>query len=154
MEKGNAVPSSPSVADMSEGLRQAMEGRQFTSLEEAQAFTDRFTQQRNQRSLDEFHGLSPEQMHCMLHFPFTSTEWIDFPKHLNTTPTAPILRLFNLLVEAIGEQGLKPTAKGNLLQKFCREAALSYWGETAHREKTRFGKINKEEDFSICMSPA
>ena len=70
MEKGDTAPHSPSAADVTEGLRQAMEGQQFTSLKEAQAFTDLFTQQRNQRSIDEFHGLSPEQMHRMLHFPF------------------------------------------------------------------------------------
>ncbi len=125
-----------------------MEDRQFTSLEEVQAFTDRYTQQRNQRPLDEFHGLSPEQMHRMLHFPFTSPELAQFPDVLNTTPESPILTLFNQLSEAIGEQGLKPTAKGNLPQKFCREAALSYWGEETYRQNTRFGGINKEEDFS------
>lgn len=36
--------------------------------------------------------------------------------------------LFRLLVDAIGEQGLKPTAKGNLPRALCREAALAYWG--------------------------
>lgn len=37
-------------------LRQAMEGMQFGSLAEVQAFVGRHTQQRNQRPLDEFHG--------------------------------------------------------------------------------------------------
>ena len=52
-----------------------------------------------------------------------------------------------MLLEAIGEKGLKPTAKGNLPQKFCREATLAYWGGEVYREKTRFGGINREEDF-------
>jgi hypothetical protein len=51
-------------------------------------------------------------------------------------------------VEAIGEQGLKPTAKGNLPRKFCREAALAYWDEATYRERTRYGGINKEDDFT------
>ncbi len=55
--------------------------------------------------------------------------------------------MFSLLVEAIGEDGLKPTAKGNLPRQFCREAALSYWGEERLQERTYFNKVNKEDDF-------
>lgn len=147
MGKDESAPSSRGTAEVSGGLREAMEGRQFSSLAEVQAFTDRYTQQRNQRLLDEFHGLSPEQMHHLLYFPFASPELVRFPEVLDTTPAAPMLTLFNLLTEAIGEQGLKPTAKGNLPQKFCREAALTYWGEETWRENTRFRGINREEDF-------
>ncbi len=119
------------LAVMSESMRKALEGRQFNSLKEAQAFLDQITQQQNRQPLDEFHGLSPEQMHQILDFPFTSPRLVRFPEAL----------------DAIGEQGLKPTAKGNLPRNFCREAALAYWGEQQYQEKTRFGGINREEDF-------
>lgn len=128
-------------------LGEVLKGLQFNSLEEAQAFIEQHAQQQNRRPLDEFHGLSPEQMHQMLNFPFASPELVCFPDVLDTTPSAPILTLFDLLVETIGEQGLKPTAKGNLPQKFCREAALACWGEQTYRENTRFGGINREDDF-------
>jgi hypothetical protein len=108
---------------------------------------ERHVQQRNQESLDDFHGLSPEHMYRMLYFPFASPELVRFPEVLTTSPTAPIVTLFVMLLEAIGEKGLKPTAKGNLPQKFCREAALAYWGGEVYREKTRFGGINREKDF-------
>jgi hypothetical protein len=124
-----------------------MKGMQFGSLTEVQAFVEHHTQQQNQRPLDEFHGLSPEQMHRLLHFPFASPDLVRLPEVLTTSPTAPIVTLFGMLLEAIGEKGLKPTAKGNLPQKFCREAALAYWGEEVYRENTRFGGINREEDF-------
>jgi hypothetical protein len=55
--------------------------------------------------------------------------------------------LFGILLEAIGEMGLKPTAKGNLPRKTCRESALAYWGEEVYRENTSIGGINREEDF-------
>ncbi len=132
---------------MSESLRQALEDRQFESLEEVQAFVEQHAQQQNQSALDEFHGLSPEQMHRLLHFPFTSPQLVRFPEILDSVPKAPILTLFDLLTGAIGEQGLKPTAKGNLPQKFCRDAALVYWGEQKYRKKTQFGGINREDDF-------
>ena len=140
-------PTDGTAAQVSADLRKAMDGMPFGSLTEAQAFVERRMQRQNQRPLDEFHGLSPEQMHRMLHFPFASPEFVLFPDVLDTSRTAPIVTLFEMLVEAIGEKGLKPTAKGNLPRKICREAALAFWGEDVYRENTRFGGINREEDF-------
>ena len=148
LDKESRTTSSHGAADMSKTLRKALESRQFNSLEEAQRFLEQITQQQNRRQLDEFHGLSPEQMHRMLNFPFTSPELVHFPEVLGLTPAAPILALFELLTDAIGEQGLKPTAKGNLPRNFCREAALTYWGEQQYQENTRFGGINQEKDFA------
>jgi hypothetical protein len=147
MGRHESVASGRGTAGTSESLRQALEGRQFNSLEEIQAFVEHHTLQQNQRALGEFHGLSPEQMHRLLNFPFTSPQLVGFPEVLDTGPKAPILTLFDLLVGAIGEQGLKPTAKGNLPRKFCRESALVYWGEQRYRENTQFGGINREDDF-------
>lgn len=142
-------PASGSVAsEASAEVHKAMEGRQFNSLQEVQAFVEQHTQQQNRRPLDEFHGLSPEQMYQMLNFPFTSPQLVRFPEVLDTAPAGPLLTLFSLLVEAIGEQGLKPTAKGNLPRQFCREAALAYWDEATYREHTRYRGINKEDDFT------
>ncbi|MEW8014455.1 MAG: SEC-C metal-binding domain-containing protein [Candidatus Sedimenticola endophacoides] len=145
--KESSTASGHGAAGMSESLRKALEGRQFNSLEEAQVFLDQITQQQNRRQLDEFHGLSPEQMHRTLNFPFASPGLVRFQDKLDN-PVSPVLTLFKLLTDAVGEQGLKPTAKGNLPRNFCREAALVYWGEQRYREKNRFGGINREEDFN------
>jgi len=122
--------------------------QQFSSLEEAHAFVARPAQIQNQQPQEAFHGLSPDQMYRMLYQPFDSPELAHFPQLLASMPTAPILQLFELLVDAIGEQGLKPTAKGNLPRNFCREAALAYWGEEKYQSHTRYGGINREEDFA------
>jgi hypothetical protein len=147
LDKENNTASGQGVGVMPELLRKELEGRQFNSLEEAQTFLDQITQQQNRRQMDEFHGLSPEQMHQMLNFPFASPVLVRFPEVLDGIPAAPILTLFKLLTDTIGEQGLKPTAKGNLPRNFCREAALLYWGEQRYQDKTRYGGINREEDF-------
>lgn len=146
--KEDGTVSRHGAAGISEALREAIEGQQFNSLEEAQAFLDQITQQQNRRQLDEFHGLSPEQMHQILNLPFASPGLVRFPEVLHAKPVAPILTLFELLIVAIGEQGLKPTAKGNLPRNFCREAALTYWGEQRYQENTRYGGIHREEDFT------
>ncbi len=145
--KDEQVTSVRGAVETSETLRRVLGNQRFNSLEEVQAFVEQHAQQQNQKALDEFHGLSPEQMHYLLNFPFTSPQLARFAEVLDNTPTAPILTLFELLTGAIGAQGLKPTAKGNLPQKFVREAALAYWGEQKYRENTRFGGINREDDF-------
>ncbi|NOQ52929.1 MAG: hypothetical protein GQ578_12040 [Desulfuromonadaceae bacterium] len=141
-------PAQPDgVAETFAEVRQLLKGKDFASLEEANAFLSTHMHQRNQAPRVDFSGLSPEQMTRFLHYPFDSPELVAFTDSIVGEPTAPILTLFGLLVEAIGEQGLKPTANGNLPRNFCREAALSYWGEEVHRERIRHSNINKEEDF-------
>ena len=61
--------SQNTVSGVSTGLLEALAGREFNSLEEAQAFGETFMEQRNQKPSDDFHGLSPEEMHCVLNFP-------------------------------------------------------------------------------------
>ncbi len=145
--KLDSLPSDPGADGASTDLRQALDSREFNSMSEVEAFVGRHTQQQNQRPLDEFQGLSPEQMYRMLHFPFATPELVKVPEVLNTSPTAPIMTLFGLLTEAIGEQGLKPTATGNLPRKLCREAALVFWGNDVYKKNTRFRGINGEQDF-------
>jgi hypothetical protein len=116
-------------------------------MEELQAFTDRFMRQRNQAPLDDFQGLSPERMHRILDFPFDSPKLVTYAPVVDGEAKAPILTLFGLLSEAIGEQGLKPTAIGNLPRNVCREAVSAYRGDEAVRKDARFAPINKEEDF-------
>ena len=147
LERTGSGPLPSATGDVLPGLGQLLEGLEFASMEEAQAFAEGLMRERNQASIDGFHGLSPDQMHQLLYFPFTSPPLITIPKRLETQPAAPILTLFNLLEEAIGEQGLKPTAKGNLPRNFCREAAITFRMKEPIRHSNRLGDINKEEDF-------
>lgn len=89
--KESGTASGHGAAGISETLRTALEDRQFNSLQEAQAFLDQITQQQNRRQLDEFHGLSPEQMHQILNFPFASQGLVRFEDVLDANPVAPVL---------------------------------------------------------------
>ena len=143
----NATPFGHGAPGPAQALREALGGQPLPSMEEAQAFATEHFRQQHQRPLDDFDGLSPDQMGGLLNQPFSSPRLVVFPEVLDSPPNAPITRLFSLLVEAIGEQGLKPTAKGNLPRQFCREAALAYWGEQKYQKNTRFGGINQEAGF-------
>lgn len=128
-------------------LKELLKGKNFSSLEEANAFLRRHSQQRNQAPIDAFHGLSPEQMHRFLHFPFESSPLVTFSPALENIPLVPILSLFNLLAAAIGEDGLKATATGNLPRSFCREAARVYLGEEEYQRWSRYGEMRSEPEF-------
>lgn len=129
------------------GLRDALGNQQFSSLEQANEFVQRHTQKRNQAPRSEFHGLSSEQMHRILHFPFESPDVVIFSDKISDEIIAPILTLFSLLADGIGKNGIKPTAKGNLPRNLSRNIALNYWGEKKFQQKMDFFKVNKEEDF-------
>jgi hypothetical protein len=124
---GKEIEPLPSRAtELGLELREALAGQEFASLGEAQEFLDRITELRNRTPLEDFQGLSPEQMQELLYAPFESPELIEFPAMADAEPSAPILTLFKLLIDATGEDGLKATAKGNLPRAFCREAAREH----------------------------
>lgn len=128
-------------------LKELLKGKNFASLDEANAFLRQHSQQRNQAPLDDFHGISSEQMHRFLHFPFETPDLIALPTALDGDPQAPVLALFNLLAIAIGNDGLKATATGNLPRNFCREAAKAFWGEEEYQRWSRYGELRAEPEF-------
>lgn len=128
-------------------LQQLLAGQEFNSLEAVQAIADQHMQQRNQRARDDFQGLSPEQMHRLLHFPFDSPDLFYFPQVLSTEAQAPVLNLVQWIADTIDEKGLKLTAKGNLPQKLCRQAALDYRKDLPDNDIRHRMTVNKEEDF-------
>jgi len=128
-------------------LNAAMANEQFHSLEQAQAFANDFMKERNSRNLSEFHGLSPEQMHHILHAPFSSPTFVTFNDDIRVDNDIPYVQFFEALLIRVGNGNFKPTATGNLPRNFCRSVALAYWGEERYAYETRFGNINSETDF-------
>lgn len=115
------------LQDVKDDVHDLLEGRTFGSMEELQSLLDQHNQQNNSASVEEFHGLSPDQMHRFLHMPFESPELVTFPRVLPTQPQSKAAFLLNMLVAEIGEEGIKLTAKGNLGQKFCQKASKAYF---------------------------
>lgn len=88
-----------------------------------------------------------EKMFRFLHFPFETPNLASFSSTLDSDPRIPILSLFKLLTDAIGEDGLKATATGNLPRSFCREAARTYLGEEEYQRWSRYGELRSEPEF-------
>jgi len=85
----------------------------------------------------------------LIQFPFESPDIIryDFDSVEQGASEIPLLQIFSLLIESLGEKGLKPTATGNLPRKVCRSIAQTYMDEQAYAEYTEYGEINSEDDF-------
>ncbi|MDR3708890.1 MAG: SEC-C domain-containing protein [Capsulimonadaceae bacterium] len=115
-----------SASGISSEVGELLKGKNFASLEEANRFLGSYMEQRNSAPLDDFCGLSPAQMHKLLDLPFESPELAEFPVDLGESIDAPVMQLFNHLAEAIGEDGLKATATGNLPQKFVKATFANY----------------------------
>ncbi|KAB7627278.1 YecA family protein [Alkalilimnicola sp. S0819] len=140
-----AAPPVPAT-ELGHEIQQALGDREFESMEDAQAFVTDYMHQRNSVARADFRGLSSEQMAQLLYHPWESPGLLSFEAP-TTDRHPPVLRLFQLLVDALGETGLKATAKGNLPRNFCREAARVYWGEEEYAERTQVSGIRTETDF-------
>ncbi|MEO6959953.1 MAG: hypothetical protein ABI228_00985 [Burkholderiaceae bacterium] len=143
------IDAQTGVAPVFRALREAMANKSFETLDAAQRYADQFMGQVNVAPQADFDGLSAEQMHALLYFPFDCPQLVDLRLRVpaDKVAEAPLMSLFLLLVQAIGDQGLKPTATGNLPRKICRDIALAYYGEARYAEQTRFSAINSELDF-------
>ncbi len=115
------------LQDMKDDVQDLLDGRTFDSMEEVESLLDQYNQQQNSASVGEFHGLSPDQMHRFLHMPFESPGLVTFQRILKTQPQSRAAFLLNMLIEEMGEEGIKLTAKGNLGQKFCQKASKAYF---------------------------
>ena len=128
-------------------IAEAAEEQEFSSLEELNAFAAQRMEVQNKRSLTEFCGLSPQQMYHLLHTPFTAPETVRFATDVESTGESGIMRVFIPLVEAIGESGLKATAKGNLPLKFCKAMAEHIEQQDNGIRRLRLGGISSEVDL-------
>lgn len=135
--EGNAVGT---LAD----LKKAVGERQFSSLEEARTFVDSYMGRTNRAPLDDFAGLSSEQMFRILHFPFSPPELVTFSPRLTAPPAGQMATLADALLGGIGEEGLKTTATGNLPLKFVRQTAVDYFLDEEGEYQSR---IRSETDF-------
>lgn len=148
MEPYDDRPEKNQASAMINDIRRLMKENNISSIDEANVFLGEYKKQQNERQIDDFQGLSSTHMFRFLNFPFESPQYVKFA---DVPPeeclTAPIMRLFAMLVKAIGEKGLKPTETGNLPRNLVREIALEYWDEENYKEQTHFGEYRTEPEF-------
>ncbi|MBU1745870.1 MAG: SEC-C domain-containing protein [Proteobacteria bacterium] len=140
----------PRRSSLMDELKAAIAGKTFQSLDEANAFAQAFTESKNRVSQLDFLGLSSEQMHRLLDFPFVRTrEIVDIDMDL--APAAfrgiPVVDNALLFLGRLAEQEpLKATAKGNIPLPFAREVLAEL--KMPERE-LHITSIRTEEDVPI-----
>ena len=136
----------PTVHD---AIQAAMAEEDFPTLESAQEFINSFMVERNQSALDDFCGLSPDQMNGVLYSPFDSQSLVtiraNLPLHQCTGSRLTALLL--KLIVSLGDKGVKLTATGNLPPALCRELAAEYDENFRFPDHYRVGSLRTEIDF-------
>ncbi len=110
-----ASPITQAVAD---AIQQEADTQNISSIEALNRIATTVSGRQNQQGLDDFLGLSPDQMSGLLYQPFDSPSVVRFSTA--SVPAAPILRIYNALVSDFGDNGVKATAKKNLPLKLCQ----------------------------------
>lgn len=143
----NQQPPGATAQAIADEIAAAANDSPFSSLEELNTVAAQVTARRNRSAEDDFCGLSPDQMHRILYLPFESPELAQFHSEIEVAPEIPILRIFTALADAIGETGLKATAKGNLPLVFCKTLAEAIKSENQENPLILIGGIRSETDF-------
>lgn len=128
-------------------LERLLAGRSFASDDDMQAFLEAHVAERNRRALDDFQGLSPEQMHALLQRPFETPPLDGVAQRLPAQPDVPVMALLSLVAEAAGRDGIKLTARGNLPLKLVK-AGDAWLQERGGARHPALGAITTERDVA------
>lgn len=140
-------PPSAAVQAAREEVRRALGDREFASWEEANEALAAQLEAANRRPLDDFQGLSPEQMYRVFYHPFDAPELVGFGEDLEDRPEAPVVTLFAVVAEAAAEEpGIRLTPKGNLPRAVVA-AAREALPERDVPGRRRIGTVRNEEDL-------
>lgn len=135
------------VSETMEDLEKALSEQDFATTDEVQAFVFAYQQRVNTTGRDDFDGLSPAQMAALLYSPMASPDTLAFAQSGIAAAHTPVMVLFNTMAEAIGEAGVKTTAKGNLPRALCHSAYNAYPGVVTNDPMADLISVNREDDF-------
>ena len=120
IEKSRANP----FPELHESLKKEMAGRDFASLDEANAFLKAFYERRNSAPSPDFLGLSPDQVRRLIQWPLTDpSDMLVFNRDLKPEDLSGIPIVSNavrFLRDLAAAEPLKATAKGNLPPVFAK----------------------------------
>lgn len=116
------------------------------SIEELNKLVGEYQRKINSNPLDDFDGLSPEQMNPLLYAPFTPEAILQFRKDIDAhVNKAPFFKLSELLLHEIKQAGqLKLTVNGNLPVRICE---LLCSQNLIHWPYMKFVKRIREEEI-------
>lgn len=137
--------------EIQEALNAASESGRFRSLQDVQDFTADLMAGYNSRPQPDLHGLSPEQVHRLIYFPWGSAESavrLNAALALDDFRGAPLLNNARIFIEQVVAAPIKATVAGNLNRKFVVGAlAEMSWDEDDLDFIRSANKVFNEEDL-------
>jgi len=153
MGKNESSATQGMTQDILGEIRGVMEGRNFDSVDEANSFLQVFMGRKNREPVQGFLGISPDQMHRMLHRPYDETsDILDFNAGLspNEFQAIPVVEHILIFLYALSEwEPVKATKKGNLSLGLSKELAEKMYD---NEKFPWLGKIRSEEDAGVISS--
>ncbi len=115
------------------------EGMQFNSLEEVNAYIQKQMDRVNNQPLDQFDGLSPEQMHRLIGRSMTGRPGIEIKKlSAENLARIPVFSTLKYYLKLLNEGEIKLSASGNLPSKVVVDIySKGYFKEWTCDRKTR-----------------
>ncbi len=136
---------------LQDNLLTFLHSREWDSIEERDAAAAAFMNRHNQQRVDDFCGLSPDQMTAFLFQPFDSPDMVSFPERLDEEPPPdiPIVLLLETLIQQIGPEGIRLTGTGNFNLRLCNEALERYYAAytSGGDIDIPWQRVRTEEDF-------
>jgi hypothetical protein len=116
-------------------------------MDELQAHLDKYMFEQNNRSIPEFEGYSPSEMHNILFFTFEENSPISLQKLTDSEyHQIPMFKQFKYFIDLLKKTGeIKLTAKGNLPLKIVKDIHAQGFFEEEMISTSRY-YINKEDD--------
>lgn len=108
-------------------------------MEAAQAIADRIAARMNSLPVEDFDGLTPEQVDGMMSRPFEIPDLARFHPDLIEPSDTAVMRLFLGIADACGDKGLKTTPSGFLPCKLMRILAENLAGEEVFMNPASIG---------------
>jgi len=141
------------MQDLFDDIREEMAGRDFDSIDDANEFLQNFMEGRNREPVQGFLGLSPEQMHRILHSPYDGTsDILEFNTELSPDAfqAIPVVVHVQVFLKALAaHEPVRATKKGNMALAFSRELAGKMYDGAKY---PWFRKIRSEEEGGVILS--
>lgn len=140
---------SPLLEELVDEIRETLAAEGIDSEEAVQEAVARVLNQKTERPMDEFHGLSPDRMHGLLYQTFDAS-WVHWSEPRPPVEQSPILQILAPLLDELYRQDIKLTPKGNLplsvVKAMMAEAGPEVLGEGA---MLNMKGIRSEEDVNV-----
>ena len=134
-------------------IREELAGKNFDSIDEANAFLQTFMERKNREPAQGFLGISPEQMHRILRSPYDGiSDILDFNEGLSPSEFQAIPVVVHVLIflNALSEcEPVKATKKGNMSLGFSRDLFEKMYDI---EKFPWFRRIRSEEEMSGISS--